>query len=70
MSDTKYPKVKGYCTAGCARRVPSYEEYQDNLIRVVDQNDKPFKGVVLVINEETREVNIKLPDVDTETPTE
>lgn len=67
---SNFPKVYGHCDAGCNREVPSREEYESTLIRIVDQNGKPFKGVVLVIDEETREVNIKLPDADTETPAE
>lgn len=70
MSNKEYPEVKGYCPAGCARRVPSYEEYQDTLIRIVDKDGNPIKEVVFEIDEEAGTMNMKLVPAPTETPTE
>ena len=66
----EYTEVKGYCPAGCAIRVPSYEEYQDTLIRIVDKNGNRIKELVLEVDEETAEMNIKFTIANAETPTE
>jgi hypothetical protein len=68
MSD--YPKVYGHCDAGCKREVPSREEYEATLIRIVDKHGNPYKEIVLEIDEDTGEMNVKLILADTATSTE
>lgn len=55
----EYTEVKGYCPAGCAIRVPSYEEYQDTLIRIVDKDGNPIKTLTIEVDEEAGTLNIK-----------
>lgn len=70
MSNKEYPEVSGFCPAGCARRVPSYEEYKDTLIRIVDKHGNPYKEIVLEIDEDTGEMNVNFTLADTATSTE
>lgn len=66
MSNKKYPEVKGYCPAGCARPVVSKEEFDDTKVIVVDKNGNRLK-LVIEIDEEAGNVNFKTEPLDTST---
>lgn len=57
MSD--YPNVYGFCDAGCKRPVPSKEEYEATLVRIVDKDGNLIKTLTLEVDEETGSLNIK-----------
>ena len=65
MSKT-YPKVTGYCPAGCARPVVTKEEFDDTKILVVDKNGKQLK-LTIEIDEGTGDVNFKTTPLETST---
>jgi uncharacterized membrane protein len=62
--------VYGHCKAGCKIEVVSKEEFEETKIRIVDKNGNPVKELVLEVDEETAEMNIKFTIANTETPTE
>lgn len=66
MSDKKYPDVKGYCPAGCARPVVSKEEFEDTKIIVVNKEGKRLK-LIIEIDEQTGDINFKTELLDTST---
>lgn len=67
---SNFPKVYGHCDAGCNREVPSREEYESTLIRIVDKHGNPYKEIVLEIDEDTGEMNVNFTLADTATSTE